>query len=495
MKYNKLTRRMFLEGAGKTALAIPFLPSLLPSTAQAAASPTRFITMQSDYFIAREIATPLYSKPNAAAWTQVDADNKYQLLSDIIKSEGQISEVFGKAWNSYANKMNIVSNSNAYMMSFLHNMTMASSACSVSGGDFSDPLYKYSTDFLAEKALYKNSPTPALGAARFNLWGTNNQYFNSWGTIDGKGVGLESAKNLTQLATTLSSNNVSQADPKVLRRKKLIDSVLPELNRLKSNARLSSVDKTRLTEAADRWNDIQNRAGSSLQCSFPNKTQGEDWDQNHRQAMDLMMMALSCNMTRVISYTLLQGGKENPQGLHNFAHDARNRNFNDVMKWRSNQVATFVGLLNSTMDENGAPLLDSSLLTWTHEYSSWGHQKFGFVSLTAGGANGRVKNGLHLDVGGTPHNNFFLTNLLALGLTLSDIERDGRAGYGEYATSISYQDGRADDKQDLATYGESDTDYWGGQYGKIDRQYKPATNFTRFFTDEAKRKPLFYLKG
>ncbi|RYZ76741.1 MAG: DUF1552 domain-containing protein, partial [Proteobacteria bacterium] len=405
MKYNKLTRRMFLEGAGKTALAIPFLSSLMPTEAKAATVSKKFVSIQSDYFIARELATPgYYDAPGKIAWTQVDADQKYQLLSDHVKVNGKISQIFDQSWNPYADKINIISNSNAYIQSFLHNATLSSSACSGSGGDYSSPIYSYSTDFLAEQGLAKAGVVSGLGGLRINLWGSNDQYDTTWGTINGKAQGLQNAKNLTQLQTMLAGANTTKTDQKQVTRRKLIDAVMPELNRLKANARMSKLDKDRLNEATDRWNDIQNRAATSLQCSFAERAQGVDWEANHRQAMSLAIAALSCNMTNVINYTLFAGGKENPQSLHNYAHDARNRNFNDVQLWRSRRVADFVGMLNATKDENGQALLDSSMLQWMHEYSSWGHQKYGYVTLTAGGAGGAVRTGLHLDVGGTPIN-------------------------------------------------------------------------------------------
>ncbi|RYZ84550.1 MAG: hypothetical protein EOP06_17885 [Proteobacteria bacterium] len=126
MKYNKLTRRMFLEGAGKTALAIPFLSSLMTSEAKAATVSKKFVSIQSDYFIARELATPgYYDAPGKIPWTQVDGDQKYQLLSDYVKVNGKISQIFDQSWNPYADKINIITNSNAYIQSFLHNATIS----------------------------------------------------------------------------------------------------------------------------------------------------------------------------------------------------------------------------------------------------------------------------------------------------------------------------------------------------------------------------------
>ena len=50
MKYNRVTRRMFLQGTGYS-LAIPFLSSLLPEKlwAQTAAAPKRFVSIHSTY--------------------------------------------------------------------------------------------------------------------------------------------------------------------------------------------------------------------------------------------------------------------------------------------------------------------------------------------------------------------------------------------------------------------------------------------------------------
>ena len=65
MKFNLLTRRMFLQGTGGALVSIPFLTSLLPkeSWAQAANNPIkRFITIRS----AHEMGHHSYWLPNTS---------------------------------------------------------------------------------------------------------------------------------------------------------------------------------------------------------------------------------------------------------------------------------------------------------------------------------------------------------------------------------------------------------------------------------------------
>ncbi len=58
-----------------------------------------------------------------------------------------------------------------------------------------------------------------------------------------------------------------------------------------------------------------------------------------------------------------------------------------------------------------------------------------------GGANGRVDTGWHVDAGGAPINRFHLTNMMAMGLELPDIEKNGSAGFGEIGQPRNTGDG------------------------------------------------------
>ncbi|MES2854681.1 MAG: twin-arginine translocation signal domain-containing protein, partial [Bdellovibrionota bacterium] len=118
IKYDKLSRRMFLQGMSATggylALGIPLLPSLLPSRAQAQATviPPRFIAMSSqngcprseDWFPANRPTNPLYMFP-ALGTGYYSSKEHYAHNGPITTTSSGISTLFDSKFNPYAGKM------------------------------------------------------------------------------------------------------------------------------------------------------------------------------------------------------------------------------------------------------------------------------------------------------------------------------------------------------------------------------------------------------
>jgi hypothetical protein len=217
------------------------------------------------------------------------------------------------------------------------------------------------------------------------------------------------------------------------------------------------------------WRDIEKRLQSppAAQCKLP--TSDATKDNNgalYRAAMDLTVAGLACGLTRIVAFGLIQGADSGLDGgtYHAWEHDPGTkdltRSYFATVRWRCDLMAYYLSQLDAARDESGRSLLDSSLLVWAHEFSNFGHEQFGYTLLAAGGANGRVDTGWHIDAGGAPVNRFHLTNMMAMGLTLPDIERNGYAGFGEMALR-----------------------YAGG-----------ATKRDHFATDAEMRKPFPYLK-
>ncbi len=87
MKWNPYTRRMFLQGAGNFALAIPFLPSLMPRAAwgDTAAPAKRFVAICNDYGISlHENWHPTNNLPNLTLNVAGHSPIHYQALKDFV---------------------------------------------------------------------------------------------------------------------------------------------------------------------------------------------------------------------------------------------------------------------------------------------------------------------------------------------------------------------------------------------------------------------------
>lgn len=496
MKYNPLTRRMFLQGSAG-ALAIPFLPSLITSRAEAAGvSPIKFIQISTAHCLPREETIPLYHTPDVVPWIAKEGNMRYQSLASIVAKNGAISNTLHSKWNPYVSKMNVITNAYGYLDSVLHSSSIMTTASNGTGDNVGPlPGYFYSVDYLFEQYLARIGASTLIPTLRVNLLGDFGGYdFLSYGTTSsGEEKKFTMLKTLSELKQKITPTTTPDNTVHVTRRK-LIDSVLSDFTSLMNHKRISSVDKQRLSDAADLWNQFDNRliqlAGKSCQNSTVNTsiTGDENWDLKHAAAMDGMVLALKCGLTRNISTTVYQGANAGISGftLHGWEHDMRDDlgnipdiPYRQVCQWRGEKVVSLLDKLSAVTDENGQPLINSTLVSWTHEYATWGHCMLGYTMIVAGGANGKLDMGYHVDVAGAPINQFHLTNLKALGLTQSEIEKNGLAGFGEYSSKVTYKE------QDLSF----------GMPGKF-REYEITSSLRNtFLNDVAKRKALPYLKG
>jgi hypothetical protein len=517
MKSHLPSRRMFLQGSGPGLVAIPFLSSLLGRSAHAAPlARARYIHINSNLCLPRSLSYPLYASPwptyprpagitpDSVPWIQKDADTKYQSLKDIVALQGKLSFGLDEQWNPFVSRMNVVTNAHAYMADDRHNCGV-SSACSNGPGplgtdDIYGPLqkYAYSADWLIEQAWSKSSPSlgPAL---RLNLYEQDGGYQTfCFGGAPGAAKKIPMMQSLGELGLKVSGNqNANPTSPATVNRVSRIESVLDDYKGLIGHRRISALDKQRLSDAADLWHAVDKRLQSATQdCSTipsPDKS-AADWGARHRSALDTVAAALACGVTHNVAYGLIQGGDNmNDQlTLHGWEHDPRMANegspsladpyYKQLLPWRSKLITSFLAKLDSLTDETGQSLLDSSLVVWAHQYSDHGHAMLGHTLVTAGGANGKLDTGWHVDAGGAPVNKFHLTNMLALGLRLEDIEISGGPGFGEVATPI-----RTGDNSNAVIAVEQDA-----PHGTM-RTYD-TTKKDHFSADTERRKPFPYLK-
>src|SRR5262245_24902956 len=134
MKINPRSRRAFLQGLGGASLAVPFLPSLVPSRAEAAERPPmRFAMMYYPYG-----NTPRYWwDNNATAAPSSDGAYQSRALSDIA---GSLSTVLGASYDgSIRKKLAVVRGLDPLGHPHAHNATFAT--CADSGEDIPGGMF------------------------------------------------------------------------------------------------------------------------------------------------------------------------------------------------------------------------------------------------------------------------------------------------------------------------------------------------------------------
>lgn len=522
MRSVKHSRRMFLCGTGGALMTIPFLPSLAPRSARAQeASQLKYVLMSSNYCVDQDGALPFPAnhKPYATV-TQLDDATSAQSLDEIVAKRGFFtSSIQGQDWDNLRPYMNIAFGTAVNGTNDKHNscaMTAASMPHDVLADDHprnDNPVFKFSADYLAERLLA--TPQHAYGALRMNLafrHGADFGYvlseyqnfaFGGPSASDPRfAERLPTMRDVAQLEQKLTSLGSSDGESVLERKSKLIDAVRDDYRSvIKSNA-IGTDDRQRLEQAIELWNEAENRllkgtAGSS--CGAPDlMTASGDvrasWAVYHDYALDLCAYALACRVTPVISYALLHTSDDGPDNgdehllMHSGAHDDRDKVMAKAMPWRLARVARFANRLLELKDENDVSLLESTLISWGHEYAAPGaHPNAGHWTMMLGRAGGSLQTGNFLNLSGTPvtknyyttyhecvpYNRVLLTQLLALGHTNESIEAiTGSVGFGEYGTVAN----NTNDHRQGASFGWSNA-------GRA-----------RFYTDAEKRKPLPILR-
>jgi hypothetical protein len=520
MKQARSSRRMFLIGAGGAALTIPFLSSLTKKTVQAQ-NPTRlkYVIVASNFCADLVQALPFEADHlPLATVTQLDDATKRQALDEIVAKRGFITPAIrGAKWDRLRPYMNIIMGSAINGTNDKHNSCATTAASmphdveqnGLPGND--NPVFKYSADYLAERLL--KTPAHAYGALRMNLafrhgpdYGyiaTEYQNYSFGGPrADKPGYAdvLQPMRDVAELEQKLATSGTGGDDPAVARRKKLIDVVREDYRSVIASPRLSRADRDRLQAAIDLWNDAENRLRRGSSCAPPtlmpvSGTDRANWRVYHEYTMDLCCYALACEVTPVVSYALLHASDDSPDTydeqfqIHGNAHTGNYGGLiGDAFTWRLERMAHFGNRLLDLKDETGAPLLDSTMLCWGHEYTFPGaHPNAGHWDLMLGKAGGHLDTGNYIDVMGeptvknfyssygdcVPYNRLLLTSLMAIGYSNQSLEAiTGSIGFGEYGDVA----GGTNDHRQSASSG------WNN------------TNRARFYSDSEKRKPLPILK-
>lgn len=210
--------------------------------------------------------------------------------------------------------------------------------------------------------------------------------------------------------------------------------------------------------------------GGTPACDMPSDpvlTLPEDTNWTGREARDdamrayteLMALAFTCDVTRVIGLSLGTGasrfslpesygvpssdqvdsGDSGPQ-MHAWTH--QNRSNPDTLPaleifhhWFSEKVATIVDKLANTPDADGRPLLDTTLVLWTSEFGAGGpHTNSDTPVILFGNSEGAFTTGRQYTADGSsqeramPLHNLFVS--IARHMGLDHVDTFGNAGQG-----------------------------------------------------------------
>jgi len=240
-------------------------------------------------------------------------------------------------------------------------------------------------------------------------------------------------------------------------RKSVFDSSIAETERLKGL--LGADDRTKLDAHIAAMRDVEQRlvgtpgsdngTGAGSACSPPtlaaaDLTVDDQYLQAGKNQMDLAAAALACDQTRILTFQwsysesehLFQFLKVNNAAIsgnhhaisHDFSSSGTNYNaYNAIQTWYAEQVAYFLGKLDS-YQEGDRTLLDNTVLLWATEIGeSTQHDLTMMPYVLAGSAGGAISSGRYLDFSSARKDNNQLLVSIGRAMGAADLNTFGDA--------------------------------------------------------------------
>jgi hypothetical protein len=220
------------------------------------------------------------------------------------------------------------------------------------------------------------------------------------------------------------------------KRLSVLDAVNDDIKSL--SKQLGAADKQLLQEHLTSLRDVEMRLPLQATITCPGATPPPEVDDNDFQTvgklhMDIIALALQCDMTRIIT---LQWSVARSQtvfswlGIGDTHHDISHESLTDptvvanltaINTWYATQYAYLLGKLKASGDGQGGTLLDQSAVMWLNEMSiGQDHDRTSIPYVIAGSCGGALQTGRWIDLTAvSPHpmsNQLLLSLCRAMGV-------------------------------------------------------------------------------
>jgi len=212
----------------------------------------------------------------------------------------------------------------------------------------------------------------------------------------------------------------------------VLDFVKDDITRLE--ARVSSDDKAKLEAHLGGIRSIEQGLANTNGCkplTMPAKFDPhamEQFPNASRLQMDLMILAHTCNMTKVSTYMWANadswqyfpwiGVNEEHHGLsHSSDSDTvANAKLVTINTWHATEFNYMLDQLAAVPEPDGSNMLDSSLILWGNELGTGNNHSYKNIPwVVAGTAAGYLKTGRQINYQDLPHNNLLVSVCNAMG--------------------------------------------------------------------------------
>ncbi len=467
MKYNRLSRRNFLQTAAGGLIAFPFLPSLFSKAdADTILVPKKFVSARNpNGYYMRQLF------PTAEAATKI-ANDVY--VTDLRATAGQdISQLLTSArFETVRSKMNLlrgldpVGNAGHNSSFMLGGYYFDSSASAPTGKTIDAVLSRSSKVYATEPQMRLLSLKPGGGTSSsggggisFDVSGNGFAALPTFANENAVFQALFGATGASQSAAALA-HSANQT--------KVVDQVFKDYLAVKQSRFISSVDSRRLEQHMALLSDLQNRlkgSPSGSSCVAPtlgvsNSGTYNPWniDIGYKNHIDLIVAAMACGLTNIATLNMESNGFFDA----NYSHDPVSHCGDQVGQldlaaaalkingFYADKISYLVKQMDSVLEANGKTMLDNSLVFWSSEMSNARiHCYDSSQAVLFGGLQGYFKTGLYVDyrqkpltykfsgyadwdANGRVYNQLLVTILQGMGLSPEEYELAGNPGFGNY---------------------------------------------------------------
>ena len=416
-----MNRRMFLRSAA-TTLWLPLLPSALPRTAWSAPGspgPRRMMYWFVPNGLHREGVTP-----GGRAADQVLAP---------LRDRGMVDRV------SQISRLQNLTNPNTYTT---HQEATSSALTDVAigngfgggGGGGGGVSAGVSADQWAAEAVGTITPMPSLqlGLDETPQFTGNNfaTYTNtiSWGRGNRPLTKVTDARRLFMRMYQGTAPTLTDRTREL--RASVLDAVLERANDM--DRRLAHDDHIKLEQYMDSVREVERQLEGleAFECPRPSPPQSGLWfDKAHQAMADVMVLALQCDFTRIItfmsgpsvSYTVfshLGHTTDNHTHSHTSVGSASFQRHVEIQQWYVDQFARTAEAM-AQVPEGDGDMLSNTVFTMLSEFADPNvHDAHDMTYLLAGGEGGGIQQGRHLSVNQS-HGNYHRSMLDFMGVDSS----------------------------------------------------------------------------
>jgi len=233
---------------------------------------------------------------------------------------------------------------------------------------------------------------------------------------------------------------VAEREKRRLYQKSVLDFAVKDVEKLQT--RLGATDRLKLDEFLTGLRELEKRIDGmdeATVCGVPDRPGGSYNVTEKAQVMsDLMVLAFQCDLTRFQSFMLSNAGSGRvydflgiSEGHHQISHhQSLQSNYDSLMTinlWEIEQLAYLIDKLKTTVDPDGTPLLDNTVVFWSSEISDGNrHNHNDLPVIMAGNCGGAFDTGRHVRYAGSPPiANLFISMLDAVGVQVNSFGQDG----------------------------------------------------------------------